>query len=156
MPIQSTTTVDTTANAMTLLITQSASTIESIVYTLSTDSLTFSTVNAFSLSAADFLIFAKTLDIFKDFIIKTFGPGILSFSTFNVSNVADTNDGINTLGFSFSQSNHPLYSKTATYPFGSVTFSKRNQSTTLTREEWLYYHVVSSHFEDEIHRTFRI
>lgn len=156
MPIQGTISIDTAANTMTLTILQSAVTIESITYTYATNSLLFSTMATFTLSATDFVAFAGLLDSFNTSIAKSFNPSTTISQNFTIHQVQDENNGSGSLTFQISKTVHPFYSLTASYPLGSVNFDHRTNTTTLLYDEWLYYHSVSVHFEDEIHKFFKV
>jgi hypothetical protein len=156
MTILATTVVDTAAQTITLTITQASNVIESITYTKSSNTLLFNTVNAFSISSADYLVFSAILDTFNAAIFAAFNPATNIVNTFNISQVSDINDGISTLSFSFYRTNHALYSITATYPNGLCAFAKRNQATMLYLNEWLYFHASSINYELEIRRFFNL
>jgi hypothetical protein len=155
MAISSTTVSDTAAGTSTLTIT-SGVTVESVVYTISTRNLVFSTVGRFALSATDFIKFQTILDVYNAFLQNVFGATVLGYNTFSVAQVVDTNDGSSSLNYQFYNTNHPLYNITATYPNGTIAFGNRNQSTTLTYEEFVYFINSRAHFIQEVHNVYKI
>lgn len=154
MALTSTIVNDLVSGTSTLTLT-SGSTVESVVYTNSTRSFVFATQVAFNLSALDFIKFVAILVAFKLSIDQVFAPSG-SFTTFNVSDIVDTNDGINALNFVFAKAGNALYTISATYPAGTINFARRLSVGTLTYAELVYYLLIVQHFQDEVRKTFGI
>lgn len=154
MALISTTINDLTTGTAALTIS-SGTAIENITYTKSSNTVAFTTQNAFTLSPSDFLIFRDILDIFDKNLVNVFSPGHSLPNNFSVSQITDTNNGT-VLSFGFYQTNHPVYSITSTYPAGSCAFAKRNQAITLSYDEWQYYHTTSLHYEQEVKQYYHL
>jgi hypothetical protein len=148
MALTSTTTNDLVAGTSTLVI-NSGVTIENIVYTNSTNQLVFATQNAFTISNSDFFAFAKILDQFNISIQTVFRiPGL--HVPLSISQMSQTNDGSGNMTFLFQKGGHPVYLIATAYPNGICSFSKRNQASILTFQEWLLYQAFSEIYEGEL------
>lgn len=155
MSITSTITIDHVANTISLVISNPFP-IENIVYSFASNSFTFSSESAFHMSASDFLKFTSCLDSFTNTINTIFTTNPYSFLTFQINNIHDINDGVNSLKFQLNKGTDFLYKKNATYPSGNVHFDARVNPITLTYEEWTCYHNISLHYEQEVKRLYNL
>jgi hypothetical protein len=155
MALTSTIVIDKVANTAEVQIT-SIDLIEDITYTFSSNSLGFLPQVLYTITAEEYIQFVSILTAFNLAIITNFSAIPFLFSTFEVTSISDTNDGIDTLKFLFEKTPDLLYDLTAIYPAGDVSFAKREQATTLTFEEWTYYLLTSLHFNQEVAKQFRL
>ena len=155
MAITSTIVNDSVAKTSTLTVLSGITSIESCVYTQSTNNLVFSTINPFNLSIQDDILFESFLITYQNNLINGFSISNVSVP-FSISQVQETNDGVNSITFKFYQANHPLYNITATYPAGTVNFGNRNQATTLTYQEWLYMLQSKHHFYEQLRLYYKV
>lgn len=155
MAISSTTVNDLAAGTSTLK-RLSGSTVENIVYTQSTNAFVFSSESSFSLSATDYVKFFSILDVYNKNILFVFTPAVNAYASFNISQVSDTDDGINALAFTFYKRGHLLYDISATYPSGTVNFAARTQGSTVLFDEFEYFLAISAFFTQQLRLKFKV
>jgi len=145
---------DLLANTSTLTLSGDAS--ESIIYSKSTNSFFFAAQPTFSITPSQYLQFSSMLLAFNVNVNNIFNPNSNVSSTFNISNVSDTNDGINSLNYLCSWGSNRLYAITSTYPLGNCVFGARNNKINLTFDEFQFYLLCSVHYKNEIIKSFHL
>lgn len=158
MSITSTSTIDGVAGTATFTILLNGITLlDSFVYTNTTKTITFVTRNTAILSAADFL---ATLNLFVNF------NQVLQSSSFITNQgtsapipsitVFINDNGISQLQYIFTPGVHDLMDFTCTYPSGTISIAKRNQASTLTFPQWLYFMHEMSQFIQFVKIAYKI
>lgn len=130
--------------------------IESITYNHDNAIFEFSIQPSFSISAEDYINFSLVLDNFSANIFSVIKPTNISFSTFGIRQVRDTNNGNGILRFIYQKDANDVYNITGNYPNGTMSFAARTSSTSLNLEEWLFYHDVHPHFDKEVRKEFNL
>jgi hypothetical protein len=149
MALINTITVDLSANTVVLSSIESGSTADILTYTLSLNTVTFSTRPAITLSGSDFYILMAQMRIFHQAIITNFNPNQFATIPFTGVNVNEVHVSFITqweLEVSIAGASN-FINNSASQGTNTVSLNNRTSSQILNFSEWQMVLAAFNHYE---------